>query len=266
MKEIFSESRDQKAAIFSLSKQLHESSEAQDALRRQLEETEKANIHFGELDKKEYQALEQKHMEVINAAAATLSLAEARLGSTEARLGLAEKARDLSQRKLLRAYDKEKMELEVHAKELKDERDEHENTKVYFLSHLKLVIDKEKNTSEEHANLQVAVRETSKKFEEEIFALRQQAAMPLAELVPSMLDDALGELEQVVREERAKRHQAELRRTMELEMQECANCMDRPNDTALGCGHQACSVCVQALQNCHICEQLITLRIRLYRN
>jgi hypothetical protein len=239
MKEVFSTSRDQKATIFSLSKQLHE--------------TEKANIYYGQMDKERYQALEQKHkaleqkgMDVITAAAATLGLAEAKLGSTEAKLKSAEKARD-----------KEKMELEVHAKELDAERDEHERTKASFIRQLQRAIDKEKNTSEEHSNLQVAVGETSKKYEEEISALRQLAAMPVAERVPGMLDAELGELERVVHEERAKRHQAAL---------ECAICLDRPKDTALGCGHQACSQCAQDLQDCHICQQSITLRIRLYRN
>jgi hypothetical protein len=96
--------------------------------------------------------------------------------------------------------------------------------------------------------------------------------------VPSMGDVELRDLEEAVllRRQRLAMErmradaQAEARRELERErevMREarlCVICLDKPNDTAYGCGHQACAGCARELVDCHICRQAITIRTRLF--
>ena len=56
--------------------------------------------------------------------------------------------------------------------------------------------------------------------------------------------------------------QAELDRV--LAERQCGVCLDRPKDTALGCGHRLCGECARPQRVCPFCRATITQRIRTY--
>jgi hypothetical protein len=116
------------------------------------------------------------------------------------------------------------------------------------------------------------------KLEGELAAASTLAAVSAVEQVPSMGDVELRELEEAVHLRRQRLvmermrvdAQTEARREFEREREVmrdarlCAICLDKPNDTAYGCGHQACARCAGELVNCHICRQAISIRTKLY--
>ena len=46
----------------------------------------------------------------------------------------------------------------------------------------------------------------------------------------------------------------------------CNICMERRLDTAFLCGHQACSLCAERINQCHMCMQPIERRIPLFNS
>jgi hypothetical protein len=83
---------------------------------------------------------------------------------------------------------------------------------------------------------------------EAVMLRRQRLAME------QMRADAQAEARRELSRERDVMHEARL----------CVLCLDNPNDTAYGCGHQVCAGCAGEQVDCHICRQAISIRTRLY--
>lgn len=111
---------------------------------------------------------------------------------------------------------------------------------------------------------------------QKLIAATTLVAVPLTERALGLPDIDLHALEETAREETMRRRsqrdmQREVQREIEQEREHivrgarlCEICLDKPKDVALVCGHQACAVCAEELANCHICRQLITVRMKVY--
>ena len=54
------------------------------------------------------------------------------------------------------------------------------------------------------------------------------------------------------------------RRSLISASQECPVCFQKPRDCGLQCGHQLCMQCAHRVQQCPVCRQEISLRLKLY--
>jgi hypothetical protein len=128
---------------------------------------------------------------------------------------------------------------------------------------------------------QAATQERSERMrlELELTSARALAAVSVVERLPSMPDIELRALEEATHEERTRRRvqrdvQREVQRAVQRAVERerelarearlCEICLDNAKDIALNCGHQACVGCAEGLANCHICRQIITIRMKLY--
>jgi hypothetical protein len=116
------------------------------------------------------------------------------------------------------------------------------------------------------------------KLKGELAAASTLAAVSAVEQVPSMGGVELGELEEAVHLRRQRltmermradaqteaRRECEREREVMRDARLCAICLDKPNDTAYGCGHQACAGCAGELVNCHIYVVRLSVSERSY--
>jgi hypothetical protein len=91
----------------------------------------------------------------------------------------------------------------------------------------------------------------------EVLASRTPRTLATVVTQAMQLDDLeLHELKKVVQREQFRRERAEGAAEVRL----CDICYDHDRDTIFACGHLACGQCADGLQNCHLCQALITSR------
>jgi ankyrin repeat protein len=172
------------------------------------------------------------------------------------------------------AKDKENKRLQMQMQTDKDKQETLKRAEDEQLRLTVLLMQAEKELV--CAKEQIVVgQQARRRLEEE---LKLAAAVSAAALVPGLSEGELKELEDMVRGENTRRHvkraqetaQREARHQLDREreaMREsrlCEICIDSLKDTALNCGHQACSVCAKELESCHLCRETITIRLKLY--
>ena len=86
-----------------------------------------------------------------------------------------------------------------------------------------------------------------------------------------IMESKLKEMMAMYENEKAKREKAEKERDEEKaeryeaeERRKCAICIDRVVNLVFECGHQACNLCGEQLENCHVCRYPISQKIRLF--
>jgi hypothetical protein len=118
----------------------------------------------------------------------------------------------------------------------------------------------EESRSHEATRHETALREQRAEAEgvlREVLATRTPRTLAaVVTQARQLVDLELHELKKEVQREQFRLARAEGAAEMRL----CDICYDHDRDTSFGCGHLACGQCADGLQNCHLCQALITSR------